>query len=68
MVLDDLLNKDVLVIDREHEDWGIGRIETIRVEKVDVFDYILLYVWFDEIETTVHYSITDLHRLKLIEY
>lgn len=51
--------EDVLVRDDEKLEYGIGKIEEISNG--------LVYVWYDEVETRVHYNEEELKILKPLE-
>ncbi len=52
------LQEGLLVTDEERTRFGIGVVERIEEE--------LIYVWYDEVETLVHYTDEELKFLKSI--
>lgn len=53
------LTDDTLVLDKTRNSYGIGRVESTRDG--------IVYVWFDEVETTIHYKETDLENLEPLD-
>lgn len=49
----------ILVIDKQQAGYGVGRVDTTKDG--------IVYVWYDEIETMVHYKENDLNLLELFE-
>lgn len=53
------LQNDLLVTDKERQAHGIGKIERTKDG--------ITYVWYDEIETMVHYQESELQLLELLD-
>lgn len=53
------LKKQSLVTDRERPSYGIGEVEEVKDG--------LVYVWYDEIDTKIHYQESELNLLEPFE-